>query len=77
MFLSCLDYKKPLIITHCGSNESISNTTFRTLIDALDLLHCTSWAPTPSIFKHKYFFPDVGSVDDLGMVVAVIVSPKE
>ena len=39
----------PLIITHCCSNDSISNIIFITLINAIDLTYFYEWALSPSI----------------------------
>ena len=74
-FTSCSSCKKYLIITHC-SNDSISNIDFITLINALDLAHCAAWELLPSVWKHTYSFTGGGSVDDRGVVVVDIVSPK-
>ena len=77
MFSSFLDFNKPLIITHYFSNESISNISFRTVMNALDLEYCSAWDLYPSILKHRYHFLGVGSVGDRVVVVVVIVYPKE
>ena len=76
MFFSGSYCNNPLIITHFFSNESISNIAFITLINALDLAHCAAWESFPLLLKHKHYFPGGGSVDDSGVVVVVIVSPK-
>ena len=68
------DCNNPLIITHCCSNESKSNISLRTLINDIHLAHCAAWALSPSIWKHRYYFPGEGSVDYCGVVVVVIVS---
>ena len=76
-FSSCLDYNNPLIIIKYFSNESIANIDFKTLINALDLEHCYTLETPPSIRKHRYFFPVVCSLDNCGVVLVLIVSPKE
>ena len=76
-FSSFSEYNNSLIITYCCSNESISNFSFRTLINTLDLVHCAAWALSPSILKHIYYFPGGSSVEYRGVVVVVVVSPKE
>ena len=47
------------------------------MINAIYLEHCAAWAISPSVWNYRYCFPDVGSVDDSGVFVVVIVSPKE
>ena len=74
-FTSCSSCKKYLIITHC-SHDLISNIDFITLINALDLAHCAEWALFPSMLKHRSYFPGEGSMDDCGVVVVFIASPK-
>ena len=64
-------------MTHCFSNESISNTDFITLIKAIDLAHCASQKFLPSAWKHIYYFPGGGSVDELDVFVVSVVSPKQ
>ena len=76
-FPSCLYFNNPLIITHCCLNELISNISFVTLINSLDLAHFSAWVIFPSIWKHIYYFLSRVSLDDRGVVVADIVSPKE
>ena len=67
----------PLIITHCCSDESISNIDSGTLINALGLSHCAAWTIPLSIWKHVYYFPGGGRVDERGVVAVVIIAPKE
>ena len=76
-FISCSVCSNPLIIKYYCSNESKSNITFITLINALDIAHFVSWEIFPSIWKHIYSFPGLCSVYGHGLVVVEIVSPKE
>ena len=46
-------------------------------MNALDLSHCAEWEISPLILKRIYYFPDGGSVDYCGVIVVVILSPKE
>ena len=66
-----------LIITHCCSNESISNIDTITLIKTLDLVHCAARKVLPSVWKHSQSFTGGVSVDEYGVVIVVIVSPKQ
>ena len=77
VFFSCLECNNHLIITHCCTNELISNISLKTFNNDIDLSHFVSWAPLPSIWRYIYSFTVGDSVDDHGLVVVEIVSPKE
>ena len=64
-------------MTHCCSNESISNFDSRNLIKAIDLSHCATRTVLTYIGKYRYYFPGGGSMDEFGVVFVVIVSPKQ
>ena len=45
--------------------------------NALDIANCAAWALYPSTWKHRYYFPGGGTVDNRGVVMLEIVSQKE
>ena len=76
VFFSFLDYNNLLIITHCCSNESISNIDFRTLVNSCDLAHCAAWKVLTSIWKHRYSFQGGCSVDEHGELLWRLYNQK-
>ena len=61
-------------MTHCCSNESISNIDIRTLVKAIYLAHCSAWTDFRYIKKNLLFG---GSLDEFSVFFVVIVTPKE
>ena len=64
-------------MTHCYSNDSISNIALRNFIKALDLAPCADREILPYALKYRYYFPCIRSVDEFGVVVVFVVSPKQ
>ena len=50
------DCNKPLRMTHCLSNWSMSIILSITLVNTRDLSHCAAWEILPYIWKEKYYF---------------------
>ena len=58
---NCYDCNNPLRMTHFFSKYSLSRIKSITLVYLRELAHCTSQKVFPSIWKQKYYFPDVRS----------------
>ena len=65
------------IITHYCSDDSISNIVSINLANALDLAYFSDSTVLPSVWKQRYYFIVGGSLDKFGVVVVVIVLPKQ
>ena len=55
------DCNKPLIMTHCYSNDLILRSKSNNLLNSRDLAHCAAWALSPSIWKLRLYFLGWGS----------------
>ena len=64
-------------MSHFCLNYPIKNILSITLVNDTDLVHCADWTDLPYIWKQRYSFPVVGILDEFGVIVVVIVSPKE